>query len=81
MIQIVADEWLKEKENRTSHSVISLISEVEDVLDRLGSTHIRDDIKYLLHHLSSLFEEDNQSNSSPQDIMTYFINTSWWNSA
>jgi len=40
---------------------------------------IRDDIKELFRHLSSLFEENNQSNPSLQDITTYFINTSWWN--
>jgi len=75
IIQTIAYEWLKAKENRTSHSAISLISKMEDE----WGTDIRDDIKELFHHLSSLFEENNQSNPSPPDIMTHFINTSWWN--
>uniref|UniRef100_A0A7S2A0V2 Uncharacterized protein n=1 Tax=Ditylum brightwellii TaxID=49249 RepID=A0A7S2A0V2_9STRA len=85
MMQTILDEWLKAKENRTSHSVISLISETEEdewdkhlFQDEWG-TDIRDDIKELFRHLSSLFEENNQSNPSLQDITTYFINTSWWN--
>eukprot|EP00957_Ditylum_brightwellii_P159488 12140511-Ditylum_brightwellii.AAC.1 len=86
IIQTITDEWLKAKENRTSHSIISLISETEedgweeDEWDEhVFLRVIRDDIKELFHHLSSLFEENNQSNWSLQDIMTHFINTSWWN--
>mmetsp|Transcript_16083 Transcript_16083/g.23508 ORF Transcript_16083/g.23508 Transcript_16083/m.23508 type:complete len:343 (-) Transcript_16083:193-1221(-) len=83
MVQTIADALVEGKGNRTSHSVISLISAVEYYLEKdaddVYDEVIRDDIKKLLHHLSSLYKEDNQSNPSPREIMTHFINTSWWN--
>ena len=81
MIQVIVDEWLNTKENRTSHCAIFMISPVEHSVEGeyLWDLVIRDDMKELFCHLSSLFEENNQINQFPQDIMTYFINTSWWN--
>jgi len=74
MVQMITGEWVKGKENRTSHSVTSLINKMEQ-----EDEVIRDDIKEFLHHLSFLFGESSQSNPSPRDIMTDFINTNWWN--
>eukprot|EP00957_Ditylum_brightwellii_P096022 7315830-Ditylum_brightwellii.AAC.1 len=67
MVQLIADEWLKAKENRTSHSAISFISEMEEdgwEEDEWDSM-IRDNIIELFYHRSSLFDENNQSNPPP----------------
>eukprot|EP00957_Ditylum_brightwellii_P091689 6981658-Ditylum_brightwellii.AAC.1 len=75
IVQKVLDEWLKTEENRSAHSVNSVISNIENVLERI----IRGDIKELLFRLSSLLERNTQNNQSLKEIMTHFINTNWWN--
>jgi len=72
----VLDEWLRVKENRSSHSINSLIIDMEDG-DGMGNI-IRGDVKEFLCHLSSLFEED-QNNPPPCAIMAHFVNDRWWN--
>jgi len=69
VVQLLLDLWLEAVENRNIHSVESLIGE-----------NTTSDVKNLLFHISSLFNED-QSNPSPHEIMIFFISVNWWTGA
>eukprot|EP00957_Ditylum_brightwellii_P202233 15329208-Ditylum_brightwellii.AAC.1 len=64
VIQLLLDEWLKVAENQNSHSVESMRYIAS------GNT------KELLFYVSSLFNEE-QSNPSPSEIMSFFIDINW----
>jgi len=69
VVQSLLDLWLEAAENRNMHSVESLIAK-----------NTLRDVKDLFFHISSLFNE-NQSNPSPYEVMSFFIGTNWWNGA
>jgi len=66
VLQMLFDKWLEVTKNKSSHYMDSLIP------------YSSGNNKEFLHNLSSLFKGE-QSNLSPNIVMTYFIGIKWWN--